>query len=132
MKKTNSTTTLPTSTPQVSSGLTSSNNFPGQLPTSLKYDSWFQSGTFIKTWLHERKWISKSKRFGKTRTCRVCDRKLQREEYYLHLDQPSLHASQGKFRAKIQVTVCEHCVEKWSNELKLKNNDLHRSSTSGC
>lgn len=120
----------------VSSGLTPFSGTGIVHPANInvqKGDSYFQNGTFIKDWLDSKTWIHESKKFGKTRECRICHNKLSRNEKYLNLDQSSGYCGRKPIHRYIpvQVTVCESCVTNWANKLKELNNDLQRNSTSG-
>lgn len=98
---------------------------------------------FIATWLKGKSWLYTGKSRGPTRTCRICDTKLGRFDWYLNLDNgdhrmriPNIQNStitRGNMVSRpIQITICEHCVDKWAKELHKLNNGIQRNSTSEC
>ena len=94
----------------------------------------------IAFWLKSKTWLRTGKNRGPTRTCRICDTKLSRSDWYLDLDDKGhkkpVTTKSGQFvgpvKAPIQITICEHCVDKWAKELHKLNNDIQRNSTSEC
>lgn len=90
-------------------------------------------GTYMKDALKKHlptRLIKQGSKFGHARTCRICDNKLEKQEWYFNMDEYRRNAYYAGTPNKVEITICHTCLQNFADTIKKNNNDFFGDSLS--